>query len=107
MLILLPPSETKREGGAPGSRLELAELGFPELAGARRRALASLAELSTELDAAIVALKLGPTQAPEAERNRRVRRSPVLPSIDRYDGVLYDSLDAVSLPGAARQHPTM
>jgi len=102
VLILLPPSETKREGGIEGSRLVLSELAFPELTTLRRRALASLSELSSELSAAMVALKLGPTQASEAERNRRLRRAPVLPSIDRYDGVLYDALDAPSLPEASR-----
>lgn len=102
MLILLPPSETKREGGIEGSRLDWAGLSFPTLTAPRRRALAALAELSSELESAMVALKLGHTQAAEAERNRRVRRAPVLPAIDRYDGVLYDALDAATLPDAAR-----
>src|SRR5690348_2210870 len=97
VLVLLPPSETKREGGPEGSRLDLRGLSFPQLTSPRRRALTALGELSAELSSAMVALKLGPTQAPEAERNRRVRRSPVLPAIDRYDGVLYDALDATSL----------
>ena len=102
MLILLPPSETKREGGVDGSRLSLRELGFPALTAPRREALAALEELARDPEASATALKLGPTQAHEAERNRRVRRSPVLPSLDRYDGVLYDALDAASLPEAAR-----
>ncbi len=102
MLILLPPSETKREGGVEGSRLDLAQLAFPNLTTSRRRALAALSELSSELDAAMAALKLGPKQAAEAERNRRLRRAPVMPSIDRYDGVLYDALDAGSLSAAVR-----
>lgn len=102
MLILLPPSETKRDGGLEGSRLDLTGLSFPELNAARRRAMSALGEVSSELAAAMTALKLGPTQAPEAERNRHLRRSPVLPSIDRYDGVLYDALDAPGLPADAR-----
>ncbi len=103
MLILLPPSETKREGGIEGSRLAVRELGFPRLAAARRSALRALEELSADLPSAMAALKLGATQAGEAERNRRIRRSPVLPAIDRYDGVLYDALDALTLPEAARE----
>lgn len=103
MLILLPPSETKREGGTEGSRLDLGALGFPQLTADRRQALSGLGELSSELSAAIAALKLGPTQAHEAERNRRVRRSPVMPAIDRYDGVLYDALDAATLTADARE----
>lgn len=102
MLILLPPSETKREGGPEGSRLQLAELGFPSLTPRRRTALTALHELSADPSAAAIALKLGPTQAGEAARNRRLRRAPVLPSIDRYDGVLYDALDAPSLDDASR-----
>lgn len=102
MLILLPPSETKREGGAEGSRLALRELGFPRLHAARRTALAALETLARDPVGATHALKLGPTQAHEAERNRRLRRSPVMPSLDRYDGVLYDALDAGTLSDAAR-----
>lgn len=102
MLILLPPSETKREGGTDGTRLALRELGFPQLMAARRTVLASLEELSRDPAAAAKALKLGPTQAHEAQRNRRIRRSPVMPALDRYDGVLYDALDAATLPAGAR-----
>ncbi|MGN6273765.1 MAG: YaaA family protein [Protaetiibacter sp.] len=102
MLILLPPSETKRDGGRDGTRLVLGELGFPQLAAARRTALSALAELARDPLASATALKLGPTQATEAERNRRIRRSPVLPALDRYDGVLYDALDAGSLSATAR-----
>ena len=102
MLILLPPSETKREGGPEGSRLQFASLGFPALTAGRRAALTALHELSADPAAAAGALKLGPTQAGEAARNRRLRRAPVLPSIDRYDGVLYESLDASTLDDGAR-----
>jgi hypothetical protein len=35
-------------------------------------------------------------------RNRVLRSAPVLPAIDRYDGVLYDALDASTLSGDAR-----
>ena len=70
MLILLPPSETKREGGTEGTRLTLRDLGFPQLGAARRTALAALEELSRDPVAAAAALKLGPTQAHETERAR-------------------------------------
>ncbi|HLU63772.1 MAG TPA: peroxide stress protein YaaA [Protaetiibacter sp.] len=102
MLILLPPSETKREGGAAGTRLSLRALGFRGLDGPRRTALAALEELAQDPPAALRALGLSARQAPELERNRRIRRSPVLPAIDRYDGVLFDALDAASLPDDAR-----
>ncbi|QEO10363.1 YaaA family protein [Protaetiibacter larvae] len=102
MLILLPPSETKRDGGEPASRLAMNRLGFRSLDAPRQLAISALLELSEDPAAAAAALKLGPTQAHEAERNRRVRRAPVLPALDRYDGVLYDALDAASLPAHAR-----
>ncbi|WP_309713984.1 peroxide stress protein YaaA [Pseudolysinimonas sp.] len=102
MLILLPPSETKRDGG-DRPPLDLAALSFPELTGARRQALAAVKALSRNLAAATGMLRLGPSSAREAARNRVVTTSPTMPAIDRYDGVLFDELDAASLPGSARQ----
>lgn len=103
MLILLPPSESKRDGGSPGSTLRLAALGYPTLTRARRQALKSLAVLARDFTEMGRALKLGPHQHDELERNRRVPRSPVMGALDRYTGVLYDSLDAATLSVVARQ----
>jgi len=102
MLVLLPPSETKRDGGVEGSSLDLGALSFPELTPERRRTLRAMRALARNLGAATAALRLGSTQAHEVARNRAVLSSPVLPAIDRYDGVLYDALDAASLPATAR-----
>lgn len=102
VLILLPPSETKGIGGT-GPALDLARLRFPELAASRRATLAELRRLSSNLATAAVALKLGPRSGPEAARNREVRTAPTLPALDRFDGVLFDALDAGSLPAAARE----
>ncbi len=49
------------------------------------------------------ALKLGARQRDEIDRNRRVTTSPTLPAIDRFTGVLYDALDAPTLPAAGRE----
>lgn len=103
MLILLPPSETKRDGGAEGSVLELSSLSFPELAASRRAVSTELRKLSSNLTTMAAALKLGAGQQQELLRNRAVRTSPTMPAIDRYTGVLYDALDAVSLPADARE----
>ncbi|WBU38295.1 YaaA family protein [Homoserinibacter sp. YIM 151385] len=103
MLLLLPPSETKREGGPEGTALDLDALSFPQLASARRAALAELRALSTNLETAAAALKLGPKGAPEAAKNRVVRSSPVLPALDRFDGVLFDALEAGRLTAAQRE----
>lgn len=97
MLILLPPSETKRAGGdARGEArpLALGSLGFSELTEIRADLVADLAALSADHDAAVKALKLGPKQAAEVDRNRELRSSPTLPALLRYTGVLYDALDA-------------
>lgn len=101
MLILLPPSETKRAGGE-GAPLDLATLRFPELTAPRRAALSALRALSRNLGAAAGMLRLGPASAGEAARNRVVTTSPTMPALDRYDGVLFDELDAGSLPAGAR-----
>lgn len=102
MLILLPPSETKREGGPEGTKLDEKALSFPELRGARRSAITATGQLARNLRAAATALKLGPKQAEEVRRNRVLRSSPVLPAIDRYTGVLYDALGAATLDDRAR-----
>jgi len=104
MLLLLPPSETKRPGGALGSRLILSELRYPELTDARRATLDAVAALARNHDEAVTALKLGPKQHHEVAKNRVLETAEVLPAADRYTGVLYDALDAASLSEAARAH---
>lgn len=103
MLILLPPSETKRDGGIAGSALDLGALSFPRLRRARRSALGGLRAVSRNLATSTTALKLGPSQRFEIDRNRAISVSPVMPAIDRYTGVLYDALDAASLSPSARE----
>ncbi|WP_167047913.1 peroxide stress protein YaaA [Salinibacterium sp. ZJ454] len=102
MLFLLPPSETKRDGGAEGTRLDLGALRFPALRRQRTAAVAALRSLSGDQDAALRALKLGPKQHAEVDRNRSLRASAVMPAIDRYTGVLYDALDGPSLSASQR-----
>ena len=101
MLVLLPPSETKRDGGDPGRTLSLEALSFPSLTVPRTRALEALRRLSRNRGAA-AALKLGPTQAREVERNKQLDSGPTMPALDRFDGVLYEGLDAPTLSSEAR-----
>jgi len=101
MLFLLPPSETKLDGGSPGSRLEVGALSFAGLEESRRASLALLDELSVDVESSVKALKLGPTQAHEVARNRLVTSSPTMPTLARYTGVLFDPLDTGSLECAA------
>ena len=92
MLLLLPPSETKRDGGSEGTALDLATLSFPEITQQRTQAIAALRSLSRSVGASAAALGLGPTQRFEIERNRALLTAPVMPAIERYTGVLYDGL---------------
>lgn len=96
--MLLPPSETKSEGGS--GVLDPAALGFPSLRGRRRTAAAALKRVPLK-DAPGV-LKLGARNGHEARWNRELTTGPVLPAIERYSGVLYDGLAAGALDPAAR-----
>jgi cytoplasmic iron level regulating protein YaaA (DUF328/UPF0246 family) len=99
VLILLPPSETKRDGGA-GSPLALDRLRFPSLNAVRQDIVDAVVTLAADTDASVRALKLGPKQTGEVERNRAIRASPTMRALERYTGVLYDALDAPSLTDA-------
>ncbi|GAA4180779.1 YaaA family protein [Gryllotalpicola koreensis] len=104
MLLLLPPSETKRPGGEPGTRLTLSTLRYPTLTAARRATLDAVTALAQDHEAAVTALKLGVRQHHEVAKNRVLESSELLPAAERYTGVLYDALDAASLPAPAREH---
>lgn len=104
MLVILPPSETKRPGGEPGSRLRLSDLRFPVLTPQRRLTLSAVRALARDHDASIAALRLGPKQHGEVAKNRRITTSPTMPAVDRYTGVLYDALDAGTLPAQSRRY---
>lgn len=101
VLILLPPSETKSDGG-DGSPLDLEELSLPGLGPLRQKLADALVELSGDAEASSIALGLGPTQADEIERNAALWTSPTAPALSRYTGVLYDALDARSFTKAGR-----
>jgi cytoplasmic iron level regulating protein YaaA (DUF328/UPF0246 family) len=102
VLVLLPPSETKRDGGEDDSALDLASLSFPELTPQRGAALAALRRLSRSVADSTTALRLGPTQRFEIDRNRALGRSPVMPALERYTGVLYDGLAVATLSPTER-----
>ncbi|MGR0220319.1 YaaA family protein [Agromyces sp. ZXT2-6] len=102
MLVLLPPSETKRDGGTLGP-LELEGLAFEGLTEPRRVVVSATRDLARDAEAMMRALKLGPRQAAEIDRNRTLLESPTMPAIDRYTGVLFDALDPSSLDDTARE----
>ncbi|TFB68382.1 YaaA family protein [Cryobacterium sp. Hz9] len=101
MLILLPPSETKRSGGE-AVPLNWSLLAHPGLNVKRRVLARALVALARHPEAARAALKLGRTQLFEIDRNRELLSSPTLAVIDRYTGVLFDGLDAGTLSVAQR-----
>lgn len=100
MIVLLPPSETKRAGG-DGPPLRLDTLSSPELNRARRALVDDLVELAADRTACRAALGLSAKQDAEIDRNAALRTAPTLPALTRYTGVLYDALDIGSLSGAA------
>ncbi|MGL4339310.1 MAG: YaaA family protein [Rhodoglobus sp.] len=102
MLILLPPSESKRDGGQHGTVLSLASLGFETLTSPRAATLAALRRLSRSVGESMRALALGPTQRFEVDRNRALVSSPALPALERYTGVLYDAVDVTSFSADQR-----
>jgi uncharacterized protein len=102
VLILLPPSETKRAGGAPRT-LDLDALALPQLGAPRALVADALVALSADEEAAARVLKLSAAQRGEIAVNRALRDAPTLPAVDRYTGVLFDALDAASMDAAARR----
>jgi hypothetical protein len=108
MFILLPPSEAKVVGGdGPVFVVD------GPLAATRRVVLTEAAALCAKASAAktprgkstaAAALKLPPGELHDAcLHNALIFGSPTLPALDRYDGVVYQGLDAGSLSAAARR----
>ncbi|MFI8594692.1 YaaA family protein [Microbacterium sp. NPDC078428] len=101
MLILLPPSETKRVGGE-GPALALDGLALPSLHAVREDVVAALVALSARPDDAARVLKLGPRQRDQIAVNAGLRSAATMPAMDRYTGVLFDALDPGTLGDAER-----
>ncbi|MEV8263052.1 peroxide stress protein YaaA [Microbacterium sp. NPDC077057] len=102
MKILLPPSETKREGG-DGGPLDVPALALPDLTPQRTAVIDALVALAADEDASRRVLKLSDRQRGDIAHNRVVRSAPTMPAVDRYTGVLFDALDAASLSTASRR----
>jgi cytoplasmic iron level regulating protein YaaA (DUF328/UPF0246 family) len=100
VIVLLPPSETKRDGG-DGPPLRLDALSSPELGPLRAALVDELIELAADRPAARRALGISAAQDGEIDRNAALLNAPSMPAIERYTGVLYDALDVESLRGAA------
>ncbi|WP_348651945.1 YaaA family protein [Curtobacterium citreum] len=103
LTVLLPPSETKREGGDTDRTLDLRALSFPELADERAAVITAARSVSSEESTARTALKLGPKSIAERLRNLELDTAATLPAIERYTGVLYDPLAADAADDATRR----
>ncbi len=101
MLILLPPSETKRPGGS-GAPIDLSRLRMPAVEPQRRAVIDALVALSADEEESARVLKLSPRQRGEVAINAALWTSPTMSAMDRYTGVLFDALDAQSLSESAR-----
>ncbi|MDN5919938.1 MAG: peroxide stress protein YaaA [Pseudonocardia sp.] len=100
MLVLLPPSETKRVGG-DGPPLDLPEISHhSELGEVRAELVGEVVKLAADLPASRAALDVSQRQDDEIARNAELYQSPTMPALDRYTGVLYDALDAGSFSRA-------
>jgi uncharacterized protein len=102
VLVLLPPSETKAEGGN-GPSLDLTALSFPELEPVRGKLVSALIDLASDVPASLAALGLSERQSGEVARNAALRSSPTMPALSRYTGVLYDALDVAGMKPAERK----
>ena len=103
MLILLPPSETKRPGGGGLSLESHWNLSFPELDRIREQLSHALRELAADPVATAKALKLGRTQLDEVAVNAALRDAPTMPAIERFTGVLYDAIDIETIDKRGRE----
>ncbi|MBS1698698.1 MAG: peroxide stress protein YaaA [Actinobacteria bacterium] len=103
MMILLPPSETKRPGGRSGPA-DLSAWALPALLPEREQVRDALVALAADAEATRRVLKLSEKQLGDAVHDNAIlAHGPVMPAVDRYTGVLFDALDAASLDGYARR----
>lgn len=101
MLVLLPPSEGKADGGR-GAPLDLTRLSHPALHPVRARLVEALGSLARSDPTGLQAVLACP--AGEVEKNAALTTAPTLPAMRRYTGVVYEALSYSTLsPGGRRR----
>lgn len=93
MLLLLPPSETKKIGGT-NLTIDQVHLSYGQLNEARDLVLESLLKVCRNKAEAVRVLKLSPKQLGDRELNLVIRQAPTLPAFERYEGTLYKAIKA-------------
>jgi len=105
VLIIAPPSETKRPAPEDGPPVDLSTLSFPELTPIRERVIDALIETSSGHDA-FQRLRLKPSMAADIARNTRLLELPALAASDLYIGPLHSGLDVARLSPAGQDRAT-
>ena len=101
MLILLPPSETKRPGGV-GISIDKLAIIWAALDPARDQLITGTQKVCSNPKKAAETFKLGPKSLGDLEANKNLMTAPTMPAIERYAGVLFDALDYKSLDEVAK-----
>jgi len=102
LLVLLPPSETKRPGGV-GVSIDKAAIIWAALDPARDIVIEALVKLCQDDEMAAKALKLGKMNKKDIHANLEIMTSATMPALARYTGVLYDALGYDALSTMARE----
>jgi len=95
VLLLLPPSETKRQGGS-NLTIEQVHLSYGQLNEARELVLEDLLKVCKSKPKAAKVLKLSPKQLGEIDLNLGIKTAPTMPAYERYEGTLYKAIDTAS-----------